>query len=244
MTTIDNVRGRKVIDSRGNPTVEVEVWLASGAHGRAAVPSGASTGTPEAVELRDGDKGRFGGKGVLKAVAAVNGEIAKALRGCDALDQIATDRLLRDLDGSDNKGRLGANAILGVSLACAKAAADDLGLPLWRYVGGVGACVLPLPMMNVINGGAHADNAIDVQEFMVMRVGAETFSDSLRMGAEIFHSLKKALKDAGHNTNVGDEGGFAPNLPSTDETLAFLVRAVEAAGSRWARTWCSRLTPR
>src|SRR3954465_4254305 len=173
MTIIDNVRGREVIDSRGNPTVEVEVWLESGAHGRAAVPSGASTGTREAVELRDGDKGRFGGKGVLNAVAA--------------LDQIATDRLLCELDGSDNKGRLGANAILGVSLACAKAAADDVGLPLWRYVGGVGACVLPLPMMSVINGGAHADNAIDVQEFMVMPVGAETFSDSLRMGAEIFH---------------------------------------------------------
>ena len=196
MTTIDNVRGREVVDSRGNPTVEVEVFLESGAHGRAAVPSGASTGTREAVELRDGDKNRYGGKGVLNAVAAVNGAIADALRGRDALDQIATDRTLRDLDGSDNKGRLGANAILGVSLACAKAAADDLGLPLWRYVGGVGACVLPLPMMNVINGGAHADNAIDVQEFMVMPVGAETFSDSLRMGAEIFHSLKKACVDA------------------------------------------------
>src|SRR4051812_13744026 len=167
MTIIDNVRGREVIDSRGNPTVEVEVWLESGAHGRAAVPSGASTGTREAVELRDGDKNRYGGKGVLNAVAAVNGEIADALRGRDALDQIATDRLLRELDGSDNKGRLGANAILGVSLACAKAGADDVGLPLWRYVGGVGACVLPLPMMNVINGGAHADNAIDFQEFMV-----------------------------------------------------------------------------
>src|SRR4051812_18575876 len=232
MTIIETVRGREVIDSRGNPTVEVEVWLESGAHGRAAVPSGASTGTREAVELRDSDKGRYGGKGVLNAVAAVNGEIADALCGRDALDQIATDRLLRDLDGSDNKGRLGANAILGVSLACAKAAADDLGLPLWRYVGGVGACVLPLPTMNVINGGAHADNAIDFQEFMVMPIGAETFSDSLRMGAEIFHSLKRALKDASHNTNVGDEGGFAPDLPSTDEALAFLVRAVEAAGFR------------
>src|SRR4051795_12555938 len=171
MTTIDNVRGREVVDSRGNPTVEVEVFLESGAHGRAAVPSGASTGTREAVELRDGDKNRFGGKGVLKAVAAVNDEIADALRGRDALDQIAIDRLLCELDGTDNKGRLGANAILGVSLACAKAAADDVGLPLWRYVGGVGACVLPLPLMNVINGGAHADNAIDVQEFMVMPVG-------------------------------------------------------------------------
>ena len=195
MTTIDNVRGREVIDSRGNPTVEVEVFLESGAHGRAAVPSGASTGTREAVELRDGDKGRYRRQGRPEGRRAVNGEIAEALRGHDALDQIATDRILRELDGSDNKGRLGANAILGVSLACAKAAADDLGLPLWRYVGGVGACVLPLPMMNVINGGAHADNAIDFQEFMVMPVGAETFSDSLRMGAEIFHSLKKALKE-------------------------------------------------
>src|ERR1044071_6313264 len=225
MTIIDNVRGREVIDSRGNPTVEVEVALESGAHGRAAVPSGASTGTREAVELRDGDKGRYGGKGVLKAVAAVNGEIADALRGHDALDQIATDRLLRDLDGSDNKGRLGANAILGVSLACAKAAADDLGLPLWRYVGGVGACVLPLPMMNVINGGAHADNAIDFQEFMVMPVGAETFSDSLRMGAEIFHSLKKALKDAGHNTNVGceDRGGESGLTGGEPEELSKIL---------------------
>src|SRR5215218_6120582 len=230
MTTIDNVRGREVIDSRGNPTVEVEVFLESGAHGRAAVPSGASIGTREAVELRDGDKGRYGGKGVLNAVAAVNGAIADALHGRDALDQIATDRLLRELDGSENKGRLGANAILGVSLACAKAAADDLGLPVWRYVGGVGACVLPLPMMNVINGGAHADNAIDFQEFMVMPVGAETFSDSLRIGAEIFHSLKKALKDAGHNTNVGDEGGFAPNIGSAEDALAFIMKAAEGTG--------------
>src|SRR3954462_8158753 len=205
MTIIETVRGREVIDSRGNPTVEVDVLLESGAHGRASVPSGASTGTREAVELRDGDKGRYGGKGVLKAVAAVNGEIADALRGRDALDQIATDRLLRELDGSDNKGRLGTNAFLGVSPACAKAAADDVGLPLWRYVGGVGACVLPLPMMNVINGGAHADNAIDFQEFMVMRIRAETFPARLRLGAEIFPSLKKALRDPGHNTNVGDE---------------------------------------
>src|SRR3954465_1466803 len=194
MTTIEDVGAREILDSRGNPTIEVEILLVGGERGVAAVPSGASTGTREAVELRDGDKSRYGGKGVLNAVAAVNGEIAHSLRGCDALDQIAIDRLLRDLDGSDNKGRLGANAILGVSLACAKAAADDLGLPLWRYVGGVGACLLPLPMMNVINGGAHADNAIDFQEFMVMPIGAETFSDSLRMGTEIFHSLKKALK--------------------------------------------------
>src|SRR3954452_18966240 len=222
MTTIADVHGREVIDSRGNPTVEVEVSLESGAHGRAAVPSGASTGTREAVELRDGDKNRYGGKGVLNAVAAVNGEIADALRGHDALDQIATDRLLLELDGSDNKGRLGANAILGVSLACAKAAADDVGLPLWRYVGGVGACVLPLPMMNVINGGAHADNAINFQEFMVMPVGAETFSDSLRMGAEIFHSLKTG--------RFGSEGWHRGQRDSCSRR-----RAMEAGnvGQRW-----------
>jgi enolase len=230
MTTITSIRGLEVLDSRGNPTVEVDVVLDSGAMGRAAVPSGASTGTREAVELRDGDKSRFGGKGVRKAVDAVNGDIAQALQGYSALDQIGVDRILRDLDGSDNKSRLGANAILGVSLAVAKAAAAQLGLPLWRYVGGVSACVLPVPMMNVINGGAHADNPIDFQEFMIMPVGAPTFSESLRIGTEIFHSLKKALKDAGHNTNVGDEGGFAPNLKSTDEALTFLIRAVEAAG--------------
>jgi enolase len=230
MTTISRIRGLEILDSRGNPTVEVDVVLDSGVTGRAAVPSGASTGTREAVELRDGDKSRFGGKGVRKAVDAVNGDIAQALRGHSALDQIGVDRILRDLDGSDNKSRLGANAILGVSLAVAKAAAVQIGLPLWRYVGGVSACVLPVPMMNVINGGAHADNPIDVQEFMIMPVGAPTFSESLRIGTEIFHSLKKALKDAGHNTNVGDEGGFAPNLKSTDEALAFLMRAVEAAG--------------
>ena len=232
MTLIERIRGREIYDSRGNPTVEVDIVLAGGAHGRAAVPSGASTGTREAVELRDGDKTRLGGKGVRNAVAAVNGEIAEALLGHDALDQLGVDRRLGALDGTENKGRLGANAILGVSLAVAKAAAAAKGLPLWRYVGGSGACVLPVPMMNVINGGAHADNPIDVQEFMVMPVGAETFSDSLRMGAEIFHSLRKALKDAGHNTNVGDEGGFAPNLKSTDEALAFLARAVESAGYR------------
>ena len=234
MTTILSVRGREIFDSRGNPTVEVDVDLAGGARGRAAVPSGASTGTREAVELRDGDKGRLAGKGVRKAVAAVNGEIAEILVGRDALDQIGIDRTLGALDGTDNKARLGANAILGVSLAVAKAAAAAKNLPLWRYVGGPGACVLPVPMMNVINGGAHADNPIDVQEFMVMPVGAESFSDSLRMGAEIFHALRKALKDAGHNTNVGDEGGFAPNLRSTDEALAFLARSVEAAGYRLA----------
>jgi enolase len=230
MTAIASIRALEILDSRGNPTVEVEVVLDSGATGRAAVPSGASTGTREAMELRDGDKGRFGGKGVRKAVDAVNGDIAQALCGQCALDQIGADRILRELDGSNNKSRLGANAILGVSLAVAKAAAGQLGLPLWRYVGGVSACVLPVPMMNVINGGAHADNPIDVQEFMIMPVGAPTFSESLRIGTEIFHSLKKALKDAGHNTNVGDEGGFAPNLKSTDEALTFLMRAVEAAG--------------
>jgi len=232
MTAITSIRALEILDSRGNPTVEVDVVLDSGFSGRAAVPSGASTGTREAVELRDGDKSRFGGKGVRKAVDAVNDEIVKALRGHSALDQIGVDRILRELDGSDNKSRLGANAILGVSLAVAKAAAAHLELPVWRYVGGVSACVLPVPMMNVINGGVHADNPIDVQEFMIMPVGAKTFSESLRTGVEIFHSLKKALKDAGHNTNVGDEGGFAPNLKSTDEALAFLVRAVEAAGCR------------
>ncbi|HEX6014087.1 MAG TPA: phosphopyruvate hydratase [Geminicoccaceae bacterium] len=232
MTTIVEVHGREIFDSRGNPTVEVDVFLEGGARGRAAVPSGASTGTREAVELRDGDKARLAGKGVRKAVAAVNGEIAEALKGRNALDQISIDRSLRELDGTENKARLGANAILGTSLAVAKAAAAATGLPMWRYIGGPAACVLPVPMMNVINGGAHADNPIDVQEFMVMPVGAETFSDSLRMGVEIFHALKKALKDAGHNTNVGDEGGFAPNLKSTDEALSFLARAVEAAGYR------------
>jgi enolase len=232
LTTITSIRGREILDSRGNPTVEVDVTLGSGVLGRAAVPSGASTGTREAVELRDGDQGRFAGKGVRKALAAVNGEIAEVLQGRDVFDQIGIDRTLRELDGTDNKARLGANAILGASLAVAKAAAVAAGMPLWRYVGGMSACVLPVPMMNVINGGAHADNPIDVQEFMIMPVGADTFSDSLRIGTEIFHRLKKALKDAGHNTNVGDEGGFAPNLKSTDEALAFLARAVEAAGYR------------
>jgi enolase len=229
LTTITSIRGREILDSRGNPTVEVDVTLGSGVLGRAAVPSGASTGTREAVELRDDDQGRFASKGVRKALAAVNGEIAEALQGRDVFDQIGIDRTLRELDGTDNKARLGANAVLGASLAVVKAAA---GMPLWRYVGGMSACVLPVPMMNVINGGAHADNPIDLQEFMIMPVGADTFSDSLRIGTEIFHRLKKALKDAGHNTNVGDEGGFAPNLKSTDEALAFLARAVEAAGYR------------
>ena len=208
MTTITSIRGREILDSRGNPTVEVDVTLGSGVLGRAAVPSGASTGTREAVELRDGDQGRFAGKGVRKALAAVNGEIAEVLQGRNVFDQIGIDRTLRELDGTDNKARLGANAVLGASLAVAKAAAVAAGMPLWRYVGGMSACVLPVPMMNVINGGAHADNPIDVQEFMIMPVGADTFSDSLRIGTEIFHRLKKALKDAGHNTNVGDEGGI------------------------------------
>ena len=229
-TTIVRVHGREIFDSRGNPTVEVDVLLEGSARGRAAVPSGASTGSREAVELRDGDTTRLSGKGVRKAVTAVNGQIAQALTGCDALDQIGIDRALCELDGTPNKGRLGANAILGASLAVAKAAAAAVELPLWRYVGGPAARVLPVPLMNVINGGAHADNPIDVQEFMVMPVGAESFSDSLRMGAEIFHALRKALRDAGHNTNVGDEGGFAPNLRSTDEALTFLARAVEKAG--------------
>jgi enolase len=231
-TTIARVHGREIFDSRGNPTVEVDVLLEGGARGRAAVPSGASTGSREAVELRDGDTARLSGKGVRKAVAGVNGGIAQALAGRDALDQIGTDRTLCELDGTPNKSRLGANAILGASLAVAKAAAAAMELPLWRYVGGPAARVLPVPLMNVINGGAHADNPIDVQEFMVMPVGAESFSDSLRMGAEIFHALRKALHDAGHNTNVGDEGGFAPNLRSTDEALTFLARAVEKAGYR------------
>ena len=232
MTTIVEVRGLEILDSRGNPTVEAEVVLESGARARAAVPSGASTGTREAVELRDGNMTRYGGKGVAKAVAAVNGEIASALRGHDALDQSGIDRILVELDGTPNKSRLGANAILGVSLAIAKVAADAVRLPLWRYVGGVSARILPLPMMNVINGGAHADNSIDFQEFMIMPIGARSFSDSLRMGAEIFHSLKTTLKNAGHNTNVGDEGGFAPNLKSTDDALGVLTRAVEAIGLR------------
>ena len=228
MTTIAEIRGLEIIDSRGNPTVEAEVVLESGARGRAAVPSGASTGTREAVEVRDGDKSRYGGKGVSRAVATVNDEIANALRGHDALDQNGIDRILVELDGTPNKSRLGANAVLGVSLAVAKAAADAIRLPLYRYVGGMSARTLPLPMMNVINGGAHADNSIDFQEFMIMPIGARSFSDSLRMGAEIFHSLKRTLQNAGHNTNVGDEGGFAPNLKGTDDALAILTRAVEA----------------
>ena len=230
MTAILDISAREILDSRGNPTVEVDVVLEDGSSGRAAVPSGASTGAHEAVELRDGDKKRYLGKGVTKAVAAVNGEIFDALAGMDAEDQIALDRTMIELDGTPNKGRLGANAILGVSLANAKAAADSAGLPLFRYVGGPAARTLPVPMMNIINGGVHADNPIDFQEFMIMPVGAPTFREALRMGAEIFHTLKGALKKAGHNTNVGDEGGFAPNLPSAEEGLDFVMKAVEQAG--------------
>jgi enolase 1/2/3 len=230
MTAILDISAREILDSRGNPTIEVDVVLEDGSSGRAAVPSGASTGAHEAVELRDGDKKRYLGKGVTKAVAAVNGEIFDALAGFDAEDQIALDRTMIDLDGTPNKARLGANAILGVSLANAKAAANAVGLPLYRYVGGPAARTLPVPMMNIINGGVHADNPIDFQEFMVMPVGAETFREALRMGAEIFHTLKGALKKAGHNTNVGDEGGFAPNLPSAEAGLDFVMKAVEQAG--------------
>lgn len=229
MTAIIDITGREILDSRGNPTVEVDVRLDDGSFGRAAVPSGASTGAHEAVELRDGAK-RYGGKGVEKAVAAVNGEIFDTLCGMEAEDQVRLDRLMCTLDGTDNKSRLGANAILGVSLAVAKAAAAAANLPLYRYVGGASAQVLPVPMMNIINGGVHADNPIDFQEFMIMPVGAESFREALRMGSEVFHTLKKALHDAGHNTNVGDEGGFAPNLKSADEALTFVMRAIEKAG--------------
>jgi enolase len=230
MSAITDVHAREILDSRGNPTVEVDVTLETGAFGRAAVPSGASTGAHEAVELRDGEKGRYGGKGVRKAIEAVNGEIFDALSGMDADDQRAIDLLMIDLDNTPNKSRLGANAILGASLAVAKAAAEDAGLPLYRYVGGAFASLLPVPMMNIINGGAHADNPIDIQEFMIMPVGAQTGAEAIRMGAEVFQALKKQLKDAGHNTNVGDEGGFAPNLASADEALGFIMKAVEAAG--------------
>jgi len=230
VTEIIDIHARQILDSRGNPTVEVDVTLEDGSMGRAAVPSGASTGAHEAVELRDGDKKIYLGKGVLKAVEAVNGEISDALIGLEAEDQIAIDDAMIALDGTPNKARLGANAILGVSLAVAKAAADASTLPLYRYVGGTSARVLPVPMMNIVNGGAHADNPIDFQEFMIMPVGAPNFSEALRMGAEIFHTLKGALKKAGHNTNVGDEGGFAPNLPSAEAALDFCMKAIETAG--------------
>mgnify|MGYP001489537153 FL=1 len=230
MTAIIDITGREILDSRGNPTVEVEVVLEDGSMGRAAVPSGASTGAHEAIELRDGDASRYLGKGVQKAVEAVNGEIFRALRDRDATDQRGIDQTLIELDGTPNKGRLGANAILGVSLAVAKAAAEACTLPLYRYIGGTAAHLLPVPMMNIVNGGAHADNPIDLQEFMIMPVSAPTCADAIRLGSEIFHTLRKALKDAGHNTNVGDEGGFAPNLQSADEALGFIMRAIEKAG--------------
>ncbi|NUR45531.1 MAG: phosphopyruvate hydratase [Sphingomonas sp.] len=232
MTAIVDVHARQILDSRGNPTVEVDVTLEDGSMGRAAVPSGASTGAHEAVELRDGDKSRWDGKGVMKAVQAVNGEIAETVVGLEAEDQAELDRVMIDLDGSENKGRLGANAILGVSLAAAKAAADACSLPLYRYVGGVDANLLPVPMMNILNGGVHADNGIDFQEFMVMPVGAPTFAEALRCGAEIFHALKSKLKDAGMTTAVGDEGGFAPELASARDALDFIDKAVGAAGYR------------
>jgi enolase len=230
MTAIIDIIGREILDSRGNPTIEVDVVLEDGSLGRAAVPSGASTGAHEAVELRDGDKTRYLGKGVQKAVAAVNGEIFEALADMAIEEQVQIDQVMIDLDGTPNKSRLGANAILGVSLAVAKAAAESFDMPLYRYVGGTSARTLPVPMMNIINGGVHADNPIDFQEFMILPIGAPTFSEALRMGVEVFHTLKKALHDAGHNTNVGDEGGFAPNLKSADEALTFVMKSIEAAG--------------
>ena len=243
MTAIARLTGREVLDSRGNPTVEVDAVLADGSFGRAAVPSGASTGTNEAVELRDGDKGRYLGKGVRRAVEAVNTEIAGALRGMDAERQSQIDQTMIELDGTPNKGRLGANAILGVSLAVAKAAATANGLPLYRYVGGVSAHLLPMPMMNIINGGVHADNPIDFQEFMIAPVGAPTFAEALRVGSEVFHTLRKALAAEGYNTAVGDEGGFAPNLRNAEEALTFVVRAIEAAGYEPGRHVCLLLDP-
>lgn len=232
MTTIEAIVGRQVLDSRGNPTVEVEVVLDGGGYGRAAVPSGASTGAHEAVELRDGDKSNYGGKSVEQAVENVNTVLANELLGADALDQVAIDEYMLELDGTENKGNLGANAILGVSLAVAKAAADAIGLPLYRYLGGVGARTLPVPMMNILNGGKHAVNSTDFQEFMVMPVGADSFAEGLRWGSEIYHSLKKVLHDAGHSTNVGDEGGFAPSLGGNVAAVEVILKAVEKAGYR------------
>jgi enolase len=232
MTAIIDIIGREILDSRGNPTVEVDVVLEDGTRGRAGVPSGASTGAHEAVELRDGNKKRYLGRGVENAVAAVNGDIFDAIGGMDAEAQVKIDETMIALDGTSNKARLGANAILGVSLAVAKAAAEAHDAPLYRYVGGIAARLLPVPMMNIVNGGVHADNPIDFQEFMVMPIGASSFREGLRMGAEIFHTLKGALKDAGHNTNVGDEGGFAPNLPSADAAPGFVMKAIEKAGYR------------
>tara|TARA_R110002072_G_scaffold251794_1_gene410680 strand:- start:1324 stop:2601 length:1278 start_codon:yes stop_codon:yes gene_type:complete len=230
MSSIARIHAREILDSRGNPTVEVDVMLEDGTIGRAAVPSGASTGAHEAVEKRDGDKARYLGKGVLEAVASVNGELAEALVGMDATEQVALDSTMIELDGTPNKGRLGANAILGVSLAAAKAAADYTGQPLYRYVGGTSARILPVPMMNIINGGEHANNPIDIQEFMIMPVAAATIREAVRMGSEVFHTLKKELSAAGHNTGIGDEGGFAPGLSSTTEALDFILRSIEKAG--------------
>src|SRR5690554_5028378 len=230
MSLIESVHARQILDSRGNPTIEVDVITESGALGRAAVPSGASTGTHEAVELRDGDKKRYMGKGVLKAVNNVNTKIAPELVGVSVYEQTLLDKIMRELDGTPNKGKLGANAILGTSLAIARAAASEAGMPLYRYVGGVGAVTLPVPMMNILNGGSHADNAIDFQEFMVMPIGADTFSEALRMGVEVFHTLKKVLKDKGYSTNVGDEGGFAPNIRSNEEAIEVVLQAIEKAG--------------
>jgi enolase len=240
MSAIIDITAREILDSRGNPTVEVDVLLEDGAEGRAGVPSGASTGAHEAVELRDGEA-RYGGKGVRRAVEAANGEIFEALAGIDATNQQAVDQIMIELDGTANKSRLGANAILGVSLAVAKAAADSVGLPLYRYVGGTAARTLPVPMMNIINGGEHADNPIDIQEFMIMPVAASSLRDAVRVGSEIFHTLKGELKAAGHNTNVGDEGGFAPNIASTRDALDFIMRAVEKAGYKPGEEVCLAL---
>ena len=243
MPTIIDLTAREILDSRGNPTIEVDVTLESGGFGRAAVPSGASTGAHEAVELRDGDKDRYGGKGVRTAIRNVEGEILEAIGGMDATEQVAIDTIMIDLDGTPNKARLGANATLAVSLAVAMAAADHLGLPLYRYVGGVHARTLPVPMMNILNGGKHADNPIDIQEFMIQPIAAGSIAEAVRIGSEIFATLKKGLHDAGHNTNVGDEGGFAPDLKSADEALSFIAKAVEKAGYRMGEDITFALDP-
>ncbi|MES2729617.1 MAG: phosphopyruvate hydratase [Pseudomonadota bacterium] len=243
MTIILDVFAREILDSRGNPTIEVDVTLESGARGRAAVPSGASTGAHEAVELRDGDQKRYGGKGVLKAVENVNSVLHEAIVGMDAADQLTVDQILLEMDASDNKGKLGANAILGVSLATAKAAAEELGLPLYRHIGGVFSRELPIPLMNIMNGGKHADNPIDFQEFMIVPVGADSFSEALQMGTEVFHALKRQLHDAGLNTNVGDEGGFAPNISSAREALDYVVKAIEKAGYKPGKDIALALDP-
>jgi len=243
MSIISSVHAREILDSRGNPTIEVEVELLCGALGRAAVPSGASTGVHEAVELRDKDPKRYGGKGVTKAVSNVNKKIAPAVQGMDGLEQVALDERMIRLDGTANKGKLGANAILGVSLACAKAAAEALGLPLYRYIGGTSARTLPIPMMNILNGGSHADNNVDIQEFMVMPVGAPNFREALRYGAEVFHALKAVLKARGLSTSVGDEGGFAPNLSSNEEALQVIMLAIRKAGFRAGKDVCIALDP-